>query len=438
MNESTNQRVSITGMGIVSACGNDIDTVEKALMNGESGIGPFDLFPGIAPPGHIGGQCHEFTDSSMKKEYLRPQRKSIKVMCRDIQLGVASANLALEQSGMEPPTPDEDRTWLGVEFGADLMLSPPDVLFDAAAASRNEEGIPTDTVWGGKGLPKLEPLWLLKYLPNMPACHISIYARACGPSNSLTLEDANANLTLGESLRIIRRGQAEAMIAGTTGARLHVIKSINLTGLHEVADPKGADPKTVLKPFDKNRGGEVLGEGACAFILEKEDRALDRNANIYGYVLGIGSSCVRTVKEGPNPRQAVVNALRAAMRSAGIQPEEVGHINAHGCGSIKIDAAEAAAIREVFGDDLGSKIPVTSLKPFFGNCGSGSGALEIAGSILGLKNGIIFPTLNYSTPDPNCPLNIVHGEPLKTDNKIFINVNITRAGQASALVVECV
>ncbi|MCG6155452.1 beta-ketoacyl-[acyl-carrier-protein] synthase family protein [Rubinisphaera margarita] len=433
MSEDSNQRVAITGMGMVSACGNGIDAFEKSLLEGRSGISAIDLFPGVTPPGHIGAQCRDFNDSSIKKEYLKPQRKSIKVMCRDIQLGVASANLALEHSGLGIKEEEDPR--LGVEFGADLMLSPPDVLFGAVAASRNEQGMPTDTQWGEKGLAQMEPLWLLKYLPNMPACHISIYAKACGPSNSLTLEDANGNLTLGESLRIMRRGQADTMIAGTTGARLHVIKSINLTSLKEVAEPNGQAPEEVLKPFDKNRSGEVLGEGACAFILEREDKAKERNATIFAYVLGIGSSCVRHPKTGPDPKQAMVNAIRAALRSADVTIDQIGHINAHGSGSQTMDAAEAAAILEVFGD-RGREIPVTALKPFFGNCGSGSGTLEIAGSILGLRHGVVFPTLNYATPDPECPLNIVHGEPLKTDNKIFLNINVTRAGQASALLVE--
>ncbi|MCA8989310.1 MAG: beta-ketoacyl-[acyl-carrier-protein] synthase family protein [Planctomycetaceae bacterium] len=435
MSDRPEHLVAITGLGMVSACGNGVEAFEASLMSGKSGIGPIDLFPGNTPPGHIGGQCHEFNDESIKKQYLKPQRKSIKVMCRDIQLGVASANLAMDHAGLEEPA--EEQTRLGVEFGADLMLSPPDVLFGAAAASRAEDGIPTDTRWGQYGLPQMEPLWLLKYLPNMPACHISIQAKACGPSNSLTLEDANGNLTLGESLRIIRRGQADTMIAGTTGARLHVIKSINLTGLNELADPQGEPAAEVLKPFDKNRKGEVVGEGACAMILERNETAKERGATIYAYVRGVGSSCVRTVAGGPQPQQAIANAIRAALKSANVQSDEIGHVNAHGSGSPKLDLAESAAIRDAFGD-YGTQIPVTSLKPFFGNCGSGSGTLEIAGSILGLRKGIIFPTLNYKTPDAACGVNVVHGEPLKTDRPLFININVTRAGQASALVVEVV
>lgn len=433
MNDAAPQRIAITGLGVVSACGVGIEPFEESLNQGRSGIAPVDLFPGNIPPGHIGGQCHDFNDDTIKKQYLKAQRKSIKVMCRDIQLGVAAAALAMDHSELK--LNEQERARLGVEFGADLMLSNPDVISSAAFASRDETGTPTDTNWGSQGLPQMEPLWLLKYLPNMPACHISIHADARGPSNSLTLEEASGNLTVGESLRIIRRGQADAMIAGTTGTRLHVIKSINYTNLHELADPAGQSPDQVLKPFDKHRNGEVVGEGAGAVILEKPELAETRGATIFGWVRGIGSSCVRRPKEGGNLRQAMVNAMRAAFRSAAVEPSEIGHINANGCGSVKLDAEEAAAILEVFGD-YGREVPVTSLKPFFGNCGSGAGTLELIGSLVGMKNGVVYPTLNYSTPDPACPLNVVHGQPLKTDRKLFVNVNVTRSGQASALVVE--
>ncbi|MCA8982846.1 MAG: beta-ketoacyl-[acyl-carrier-protein] synthase family protein [Planctomycetaceae bacterium] len=433
MNDVAPQRIAITGLGVVSACGIGIANFEASLNQGRSGIGPIDLFPGEVPPGHIGGQCHDFNDESIKKNYLKAQRKSIKVMCRDIQLGVAAAAMALEHSELK--LNETERARLGVEFGADLMLSNPDVLSPAAFASRDETGIPTDTNWGNRGLPQMEPLWLLKYLPNMPACHISIHADARGPSNSLTLEEASGNQTIGESLRIIRRGQADAMIAGTTGTRLHIVKSINYTNLHELASPDSLAPEKVLKPFDKHRAGEVVGEGSGALILEKPDLALARNARIYGWVCGIGSSCVRNRHQQGNARQALVNAIHAALRSAQIEPTQIGHINANGCGSRKLDAEEAAAILEVFGD-YGREVPVTSLKPHFGNCGSGAGTIELIGSIVGLKNGLIYPTLNYETPDPECPLNVVHGAALKTDRKLFLNVNVTRNGQASALVVE--
>lgn len=430
------ERIAITGLGMITACGIGSDAFLESILQGRSGIGPIDLFPGDnVPPGHIGGQCREFNDSTIKKKYLRPQRKSIKVMCRDIQLGVAAATIAMEHSGLK--LDEQQRSRLGVEFGADLMLSPPDVLAKATFAARDSQGTPCDTTWGEKGIAQMEPLWLLKFLPNMPACHISIHADARGPSNSLTLEEVSGNLALGESLRIIRRGQADAMIAGTTGARLNVIKSINYTAMHELAPVGNLAPEKVLKPFDKRRQGEVVGEGSCAMILERETLATSRGATIYGWIHGVGSSCVRTPREGGNLRLSLVNAIRMAMKQAKVNIDQIGHINAHGCGSKSVDAAEAKAIHDIFGD-LAGKVPVTAMKPYFGNCGAGTGTIELAASLLAMREGVIPHTLNYETPDSEYQLNIVHKEPLKAEKKHFLKLSMSRTGRTSAMVIESV
>ena len=185
-----------------------------------------------------------------------------------------------------------------------------------------------------------------------------------------------------------------------------------------------------------NRSGQVLGEGACSLILEEETHARNRGATIYGAVLGVGSSCVVDREGNPQTQKALVNAMRSALKSAGLQPEQVGHINAHGLGEKQADIAEARAIQEVFGD-YSSKVPVTALKSFLGNSGSGCGIMELAGSLLGLKESVVPATLNYETPDPECPLNVVHGEPLAVENKIVLTINVTPMGQAGAAIVDC-
>ncbi|MCH8829274.1 MAG: beta-ketoacyl-[acyl-carrier-protein] synthase family protein, partial [Planctomycetes bacterium] len=284
------------------------------------------------------------------------------------------------------------------------------------------------------GMDRMEPLWLLRYLPNMPACHIGIAADARGPNNSITLDEASGNLALGEAARVIERGAAETMIAGTTGTRLHPVKTLHAAlwdKLAESSDP----PETWCRPFDKNRNGQVLGEGACSFILEEESQARGRGATIFGTIVGFGSSCVggrESREEGQ--RLALANAMRAALRDAQLQPHEIGHLNANGLGTIEADRAEAAAIRDVFGG-YADELPVTALKSYFGNAGSGCGTLELAGSLLGLSHGVVPATRNYSVPDPQCPLNIVRGDCLPHTNRIAINVNVTRIGQASALIV---
>ena len=355
-------------------------------------------------------------------------------MCREIQFGVASALLALQESAIDLDKIDHER--LGVEFGANLMLSPPEVLREGCEACC-EEG--TDhfqsSQWGQMGLTKLEPLWLLRYLPNMPACHISISADARGPSNSLTLDDASGNTVIGEAMRIILRGSADVMIVGVTGTTLHPIKTLHQALWHDLARSPDA-PEKRARPFDLHRSGRVVAEGSCSFILEDRKHAEQRGAKIWGRVLGTGSCCVTNSRQEGNYRQALANAMRAALRDANLRPDQIGHINAHGLGTAEVDIAESQAILEVFGEDLGRRIPVTAPKSFFGNSGAGSGLLELAASVVGLSHGVIPQTLNYETPDPSCPLNIVAGKPQSTSNRVVLNVNVTRIGQAAAAIIE--
>lgn len=441
--QESNRRVVITGMGIVSPLGIGTDPFWEGLSTGRSGIAPLDFLEYSAAPRNTGGEVKEFTEQAARKTYLKPLRKSLKVMCRDIQLGVASALLAVEQSQIDLDTIDHQR--FGVDFGANLMLSPPEVLKDACRTCIDDfgEAMPFHfDRWGRggqnpdgtSGMEKMEPLWLLRYLPNMPACHIGIAADARGPNNSITLDEASGNLAVGEAARIIQRGTADTMIAGTTGTRLHAVKSIHAVlwdHLAESDDP----PESWCRPFDKRRMGQVLAEGACSFLLEDESQATSRGATIYGTVLGSGSSCVNRPDGKPDSRQALVNAMRAALANAGMEPGDVGHINAHGLGTIADDRDEAGAIQDVFGP-LSNSVPVTALKSYFGNAGSGCATLELAGSLLGLAEGVIPATRNFETPDPDCPLNVVHGEPLATENRVVLNIDFTRTGQASALIVQ--
>jgi 3-oxoacyl-[acyl-carrier-protein] synthase II len=226
------------------------------------------------------------------------------------------------------------------------------------------------------------------------------------------------------------------MITGSTGTQFHPIKTLYLALWHDLAKAP-ADPARRARPFDKDRSGRVVAEGACSFILEDRKHAEDRGAKIWGRILGTGGATVTERTGQPKFREALAAAMRVALKNAGVSPEEVGHINAHGLGTKEVDLAEALAIHDVFGPDLGRRVPVTAPKSLFGNSGAGSGTLELAASLLGLQHGVIPPTINYDTPDPDLPpLNIVTGQPRPAANKVVLNVNVSRIGQASAAVVE--
>jgi 3-oxoacyl-[acyl-carrier-protein] synthase II len=435
------RRVVITGLGMVSPIGIGLEKFWASLAAGQSGVARIGLFPPEGLVSQIGGEVRDFNDSTEKDFVHKKKRKSLKVMCREIKLGYVAAMLALDDAGIlsseeeriEPGKIDVER--LGVEFGANLMLSPPEALKDACFACLEPDSNRFNMeTWGAQGLRKMDPLWLLQYLPNMPACHIGISADARGPNNSLTMAEASGNIAVGEATHIILRDSADMMVTGTTGTTLHPIKSIHAHLWNVLADGN-ADPARACRPFDKNRTGQVVGEGAGTMILEDEGHARKRGAKLYGRVLGSGSACVVDQNGNPDYRRSMELAMRGALEGSGIDPADIGHINAHGLATPQIDVLEAEAIHAAFGASAG-KVPVTAFKSYWGNPGASCGTLELIGSIAGLQHGVVMPTLNYETPDPNCPLNVVAGKPLEVPNKRFLKLNVTRQGQASAVVAE--
>ena len=429
MADSSDRSVVITGVGVVSPIGIGYDAFRESLSAGRSGIGTAS--EPIATPDHVAAEISEFTESTAKKQYLKKQRKSIKVMCREIQLGVASALQAVEHSSLDLDAVDRER--FGVEFGANLMCSPPSVLQDAAIQCVSNAKFDYER-WGDDGLGRMEPLWLLRYLPNMPGCHIGIAVDARGPNNSLTLDEASGNTAVSEALSIIRRGAADIMIVGTTGTRMHIVKAMHARLWDELATAPDR-PESRSRPFDRDRTGEVIGEGACSLVLEDEESARARGAKIYGRVLSASSSCVCDASGNADARQATANVVRTSLKRAGLSPADLGHINAHGLGSRAADRDEAAALNEVFGERAGG-VPVIALKSYLGNSGSGCGLLELAGSLVAFEEELLPVTLNYENSDPECPVEVVGGAPRPLEKKTAINLNFTRVGQASAVVIE--
>jgi len=265
----------------------------------------------------------------------------------------------------------------------------------------------------------------------MPASHLAIYNDLRGPNNSITLREAGANLAIGEAFDIIRRGTADVMICGAAGTRLHVMKIMHSIQQEEVSKGNG-DPLTVSRPFDKQRSGMVLGEGAGAIVIETLDHATARGATIYGEVIATASRTSALRNHACHRKHAMTNVLRALLRST--TAEEVGHINAHGLSTKSCDAEEAQAIAAVFGERA-SRVPVVALKSYFGNLGAGSGMVELIASLLAMQQGRLFRTLNYDQPDAECPVNVVVDDTTSAGDS-FINLSVTPQGQASGLLVR--
>ena len=429
------RRVVITGLGVISPIGMTSADLWASLAGGRSGVRPLGAFPPTHLPTACAAEVPEFTGAienfgPLEGEMKKAVRKALKMMCRECQMGVAAAMRAIHQAGLTAGKFDPER--VGVCYGADYMLSEPAEFSDGMDLCGDDARKFHFEKWGGTGMGKMNPLWLLKYLPNMPACHIAIFNDLRGPNNSLTQREASSNLAVGEAARTIQRGSADVMLAGATGTRVHLMKSLQALVQEETAEP-GVEPARASRPFDLNRTGMVIGEGAGCLVLEEIGHAQARGATIFGEILGSGASYVADRNHIANRSKALANSMRAALRDAGVQPAEVGHLHAHGLSTRRADIDEAAAIGDVFGA-AAAKLPVTAAKSYFGNLGAASGIVELAASVLALREGRLFPVLNYDTPDPACPISAVRGDDVPAGS-IAAHWNVTPQGQAAAVII---
>jgi 3-oxoacyl-[acyl-carrier-protein] synthase II len=417
---ASQQEIVITGVGVVSPIGIGKQSFAAALAAGRGAIRRLSLFDNNQLPVPFGAEVVDFDP----KLYVRP-RKSLKVMSRDIQFAFAAADLACGDASVREQAVDPER--LGIVFGSDLIAGE---LHDMEAAYRGclVDGKFDFNRWGETAMAEIFPLWMLKYLPNMPACHIGIAQDARGPNNSLIHGDVSSLSAVAEAMRVIERGHADVMIAGGTGSRIHLAVLFRAGAFDPVRC--SGDPAAACRPFDAHRRGVVLGEGAGAFILESRRHAEARGARILARVLGYAATFEPSHNGRPLEGRAIRKAITTALDNAQVAPGEVGHVNANGLSTIRDDQIEAQAIRDTLGD-----VPVTAPKSFFGNLGAGTGAVEMAVSVLAFEQGFVPPTLNYQEPDPQCPVNVVRCQPVKTDKPVAVVLNHAQFGQAIAVVL---
>ncbi len=406
-------------MGIVSPIGIGCDAVWKSITSRRSGV---RMQPELADAGWIapfGGDISDFDP----KELIQP-RKSIKLMSRDIQLASAAAELAWQEAGLGEATLDPER--FGVVGAAGLMYCDLEELRLPFVEWLKQEDFDIRR-WSRQAMGELYPLWMLKYLPNMPACHIGIRYDARGPNNTIAERDVSSVLALGEAASVIRRGHADVMIAGGTGVQINLSELVWHRGARMACNGK-PDPAQICRPFDAERSGMVCGEGSAQIVLESREFAERRGARPIARVEAVASRSEATHSLQPTGN-AIRRAIRAAIDLAGIEADEIGHVNAHGLSTREDDPIEARAVRETLGD-----VPVTALKSYFGNLGQGSGMVELAISIIAQQKGVVPPTLNYETPDPECPVNVAT-ELLRTEKSAFLKLSHNSTGQAAAVVI---
>jgi 3-oxoacyl-[acyl-carrier-protein] synthase II len=416
------RRAVITGIGILSPLGLDAASTWSAMNAGQSGVRALTLFDASQYPVSFGGELPGF--DARKALAGKEERKAIKMMARPIIVGVAGANAAMADAGIKKGQLDPDR--FGVEFGSSLIPTDLDDLIQAAAiAFKGAPGEVDFAKWGKEGIPTIQPLWMLKYLPNMVACHTSIFHDARGPNNSVTQTDVAGLLAMGEAFRILQRDKADFFLTGAGDAKLNVL-SLSRQCLFADLSRRADTPQKACRPFDKDRDGAVIGEGAGVFALEELDHAKKRGAKIYGELIGFGAAFDRDFTG-----DGIVRAIGAAMKQADVTPTDIDHVNAHGQSTVKGDAWEARAIAKVFGKDM----PVFAGKSYMGSLSAAAAPVELTASLFAMRDGTLPPTLNYETPDPECPINVIR-EPRKVQKPHVLKLSMTELGQVGAAVVR--
>jgi 3-oxoacyl-[acyl-carrier-protein] synthase II len=422
---SSSRRVVISGIGVISPIGLDRARFWDSLRNGQSGISALTGFDASALPTRFGGEVRGFEG----KNYLdKKDRKSLKMMSRTIQFAVAAAHLAIADAGLQ--TDKLDRTRFGVEFGAGLLASELEELGPAAKLSANcQPGSVDLEKWGADGIPAMQPLWMLKYLPNMLASHVSILHDAQGPNNTITENEVSGILALSEASRIIARDGADVFLVGGADSKLNPLSLVR----HSLFMPlsrRNDSPETASRPFDRDRDGVVLGEGGAVFVVEDLEHARRRGAKIYAEILGHGAAFDRRLS-GDGLARAVI----AALKQAGIGPQDIDHINAHGAGAVESDRWEACGLHRVFRVSSATT-PVFAVKSYVGSMGAGGGPTELAASVLALDQGVLPPTLNYQTPDPECPVLVAAKEPRPVRTPYVLKTSFTEMGQCAAVILK--
>ncbi|MGE0529363.1 MAG: beta-ketoacyl synthase, partial [Bdellovibrionales bacterium] len=381
-------------------------------------------------PVRIAAEVHDFDASP----YMPPsQRKSLKIMGRAMRFAVGAAGLAVEDSGLNLDRENPER--VGVVMGTGLVpVDLPELLPTLLQACDSEGNLQTDLL-GKVGGNALFPLWILKYLPNMVAAHISMAINAQGPNSTITTACAAGTQAVGEAFRLIHRGDADIVFAGGADSRMDPMMLLAYSALGALSRGN-RPPSEVSRPFDAYRDGFVLGEGAGILVLEDLEHAKKRRATIYAEVLGLGTSFDAYAVTKPDPEaKGAARAIREALREARMDARDVDYINAHGTSTRLNDLMETMAVKKVFGE--GAKaLPLSSIKSMVGHLIGAAGSVEAIALALTLHQGVLPPTINQTEPDPQCDLDYVPNNARELRVRTAVSTSFGFGGQNAALVMS--
>jgi 3-oxoacyl-[acyl-carrier-protein] synthase II len=447
------RRVVITGLGAVTAPGVGFYPLWEAMVSGRSGLGVLTRVDASGFRARFGGEIKDF---AAKDHVPKSYRKAVKVMARDTEIAVGAARAAVEDAGLVTRAHADGGTAattypserVGCHIGAGLIAAETLELTTALATAAKPGFSIRD--WGtveaggtspAGGMNNLQPLWMLKYLPNMLACHVTIIHGCEGPSNTITCAEASGLLSLGESRRVIERGDAEVCFSGGAESKVSLMGLLRYELAGRLADTAGlSDPSAVLRPYDPASTGTLVGEGGAILVLEEQGAAAKRGAKVYAEIVGFGAAhssppCIPPLPPaGPGAcNDGVELAIRAALRDAKIGPEAIDALVPQACGVAAIDAGELGALRRVFGERL-SRLPMVTTTPCVGDLAAGNAAVQAAVAANCLRAQQLPARLHAGTPVPGALAGAARATDASLTHVLVVTGSLT--GQNAAMVLK--
>lgn len=414
------RRVVVTGIGMINPMGHDVATVWSGLKESKSGVAPTTLFDASGFPTKISAEVKnwDITDTGESADVWRDRGRHTK-------FAAGAAKQAVADSGIADASIDPVRfgIYLGSGEGNQDFLT-----FTKMMAAALEDGDYNAAKFIAAGLAVLNPAKELEQEPNMPAAHLAAMFNAQGPNFNCLTACAASSQAIGEATELIRRGDADVMLAGGTHSMIH---PFGVTGFNLLTalSTSNTNPTKASRPFDRERDGFVLGEGSAMVILEELESAKKRGAAIYGEVLGYGTTAdAYRITDIPPDGHGGIAAMRMAIADAGLQPQQIGYVNAHGTSTLVNDKVETLACKEVFGE-FAPKIPVSSTKSMMGHLIAAAGVTEMIVCLLAIRDGVLPPTINYENPDPLCDLDYVPNFAREAEIRYALNNSFGFGGQ---------
>ncbi len=438
------RRVVVTGLGVATPIGLGIETFWDALVQRQSGLRRIQTFDPSGQPSQIAGELPDF---SLRDFIPKGYRKSVKVMSRDIEIAVACAYHAVTDAGLKTKCvvergeaqgePNIDSRRFGANIGAGLICADLTELAGALNTAVDEQDRFSLTHWGTEGMSNLTPLWLLKFLPNMLACHVTIVHDAQALSNTITCAEASSHLAIGEAFRTIARGDVDVSVCGGAESKINPMSMARPQLWNRLTTDDNDNPETASRPFGAKRRGMVAAEGGGLVILEALDHAKARGARIYAEMVGFGAAADVHSWSKPDPAgRGMSLALKNALADAGTTKASIDLVTPFGTATIEHDAAEMTAWNDAFGAKL-AEISALTTRGSVGNNGAGAGAIDFAATVMALYRNTIPPSFNTGDLDADCDFRFVQNDPVDAKISQAVSLGYALAGrQSGALVIR--